>query len=128
MTRLIEQIILQDLKDIFNITNPVVEDLPIDIIETAEGYQVYVDIPGVKKEDITVEIEKGRILRISVERKSNETEGRYMLKERPSGKFSKVVKLPTSVDSGKIKGKYENGVLSFFLFKDKKDRIEVEIE
>lgn len=131
MARLIDYMILKDLTNFFDIiaTPDLIDSLPVDVIETPEGYQIYAEIPGVKKDDIKVEIEKGRIVRISVEKKEPEVkDGKHLIKGRVYGKLVKSIKLPTTIDSGKIKGSYENGVLSFFVFKDKKDRIEVEIE
>lgn len=80
----------------------------VDVHENDEAFFLSLDVPGVRKEDLKLDI-NGRTLTLSGERKR--TEGR----ERFYGKFSRSVTLPESVDLDKIEAKLEDGVLAIAL-------------
>ncbi|MGM0542139.1 MAG: Hsp20/alpha crystallin family protein [Pseudomonadota bacterium] len=88
-------------------------------VNTREGdyaYHIEVDLPGVKKKDIKVEVKDNRIT-ISGERKSKnevEEEGYYRL-ESNYGKFERSFTLPEGVDSENVKASAEDGVLEVTL-------------
>lgn len=87
-----------------------------DIQETKGHYVMNLDLPGLKKEDIRIQIEDNQ-LRIWGERKEEsnfeDSVGRRI--ERSYGRFERVFALPSSVESEKIEAHYENGVLSLVL-------------
>lgn len=85
-----------------------------DIKETSTAFDLTVEMPGVKKEDVTVEIADG-YLEISAETKT-ETEdkaenGSYLRKERFIGKASRKFYVGDQIDEDAITAKYEDGVL-----------------
>jgi HSP20 family protein len=84
--------------------------------ESENGYHVDVDLPGVKKEDIKVDLNKG-ILTISGERKTKEeiNQEDYYKIETYFGKFSRSFTLPDSADIENIEAKSDNGVLEIFI-------------
>lgn len=86
----------------------------VDIEEEKDKYVVKADIPGLKQDDIRVEIDD-RILKISGERKyekkEDDKEKKYHYYERSYGMFERRFVLPSDADSEKIDAKYENGVL-----------------
>lgn len=89
------------------------ESINIDISETPEAFSVQADIPGVKKEDISVTVED-RQLKISIEAKQEKEEKKdekVILSERYFGFVSRTVTLPGEVDPTKVEARYENGVL-----------------
>jgi len=87
----------------------------VPVVNTREGefaYHVDVDLPGVKKEDIKVDINKG-VLTISGERKVKEEikEEDYYKVETFFGKFSRSFTLPDNADIENIEASSDNGVL-----------------
>jgi HSP20 family protein len=104
-----------------------------DIKENKDNFEVHVDIPGVKKEDIKVSV-KDNVLTISGERKYDHTETipedssakiydkdkengnkqQFYKKERYFGKFVRSIALPENIhdDPSKINAKYNDGVLN----------------
>lgn len=85
----------------------------IDLSETDNEVQIKAELPGLKKEDIQVDI-TGNLLTISGEKKEEKEEerGNYHSKERFFGKFERRMRLPTEVKSEEIKAVYKDGVLS----------------
>jgi len=86
--------------------------LPMDIEETSTHYIISADLPGVKPEQISIDMHDG-ILTISAETKE-ETRGeqsRMVLQERRYGKFSRSMRFPVAVNADTIFANYSEGVL-----------------
>jgi HSP20 family protein len=81
----------------------------VDVHETEEEYLVKVDLPGVKADDVNVEINDS-VLSISGARAADEA-GQAQLVERPYGSFVRTLTLPQGVDSDSIEAGYHDGVL-----------------
>jgi HSP20 family protein len=90
--------------------------VPADVIETKDDVVVKMSAPGVKPEDIDIEVVGDR-LTIKGETKSEEQfeDGSYVRKERRFGSFQRSFSLPASVASDKAKAEFENGVLTLTL-------------
>ncbi len=89
----------------------------IDVSETDVAYLVKADIPGVRKEDIHVEIEGSQVM-ITVEAKKGaeeKKEGRLLRTERSFGFASRVFSLGFEIDRTKAVAKYLDGVLTLTL-------------
>lgn len=91
--------------------------------ETEFAYHVDVDLPGVKKEDIKVDIQKD-ILTISGERKLKEEvkEEDYYKVETSFGKFTRSFTIPENADVENIEANSDNGVIEVVIPKLKVDR------
>lgn len=85
----------------------------IDFTESDTQYEVKVDLPGLKPEEVKVEL-RGGDLWISGERKEEkEEEGKTFHRiERRHGEFRRVLPLPVEVAEEKIEARVENGVLT----------------
>lgn len=92
-----------------------------EVLENEKEYRVSLDIPGLKQEEIEVEV-KENALYISGERKvETKSEKDNVLKtERRYGKFSRVFTLPANVSADGIEAKFEHGVLDIHIPKEVK--------
>lgn len=84
-----------------------------DVAETENHFMISLDIPGIEKKDLKVEVNDGQ-LTISGERKHEEIDedkGSYHRVERSYGRFERTFMLPTTVEANKIEAQYKEGVL-----------------
>ena len=85
-----------------------------DIKETDGGYELTIDLPGFKKDDVQAELKDG-YLTINAQTQSEsddkDEEGTYVRKERFSGKCSRTFYVGDDVEEDDIKAKFEDGVL-----------------
>jgi HSP20 family protein len=85
----------------------------LDVRETQDEYLVLVDLPGVKSEDVSLEVHES-VLTISGSRVPVET-GTSQLLERPYGSFVRRLTLPKGVDGDGIAATYKDGVLELHI-------------
>ncbi len=85
---------------------------PVDILEKGEEVILKMEIPEVDQEDMDIKIE-GNVLTIKGERKLEEgtTKDDYHKLERPHGWFSRSFSIPNTIDPGKVKASYKDGIL-----------------
>jgi HSP20 family protein len=83
----------------------------VDIEEQDDAYVIQADLPGVKPEDVNIEV-VGNELTIDGEIKEQERKGIVRRRTRRVGRFHYEVRLPEQVDSEKIEAKLNDGVLS----------------
>jgi HSP20 family protein len=101
-----------------------------DVMETEREIRVVTEMPGLKRENIEVDVENN-VLTIRGEKREERTEGedgRFHLSERRYGTFSRSFVLPSSVDAEQIQASFEDGVLRVSIPKNeraRKRRIEV---
>ena len=90
----------------------------IDVKETDDAITVDAEMPGLKQEEIKVNVEEG-ILTISAERKQEKDEKAENVHrvERYYGQMERRLALPASVDAGKVEAVYKDGVLRVTLVK-----------
>ncbi len=83
----------------------------VDLVETDDAYLIYMDLPGLKRDEVTITFENGT-LQVSGERPQPEhKEAQYHRMERWYGRFFRSFNLGQNVNPDKIKAHFENGVL-----------------
>lgn len=117
-----------EIDDIFSsllhapFTTPVVAGMAaglpaVNVWEDAESYSVEAELPGLKAEEVNIEV-RGRELTISGERRLPTHEGgRWHRRERGVGRFAKTLTLPGDFDAQQVQASLERGVLSIRLAK-----------
>ncbi len=85
----------------------------INLTEDNDNFYVRAELPGVNAEDLDISV-TGDGLSISGERKipSESEQAKYHRREREAGKFSRVVTLPSQIDTNKVKASSTDGVLT----------------
>jgi HSP20 family protein len=106
-------------------------NISLDVVQRPDELVVKASIPGVKSDGIDLSIEDD-VLSLRAERKPDFEDDKsiYLVQERPTGSFYRALRLPESVDAGKIQSTYENGVLTVTLPKaeeKKKKQIKIQI-
>ena len=98
--------------------------VPVNIIETAEGYHLELLAPGRNKEDFKVNIDK-KLLTISFDKKEENTtpETKVIRNEFSLNSFKRSFNLDEKINADSIVAKYENGILKFFL--PKKEEVKI---
>lgn len=93
----------------------------VDIAESENNFTVKLSVPGIKKEDIKIELDGNKLI-ISGERKSMESDVSvtYHKLQSSYGKFSQTFHLPESVDKESIQAAQEDGVLNVVITKKEK--------
>lgn len=84
---------------------------PADVEEDDDAWTIEVELPGVKKQDIDIEI-VGRRLQISGERKEKERTGILRQKTRVTGSFRYEITLPSDVDADAVEASLDDGELT----------------
>ena len=83
----------------------------VDVMETDGAYRLRVDLPGVSREEVTINAENNQIT-IQGERGVAEQQSETMLRtERAHGRFYRSLMLPTDINPEKAKAQFQDGVL-----------------
>ena len=85
-----------------------------DVKDTENGYEVDIDLPGFKKDEISIELENG-YLTVSaakgLDKDEEDKKGKYIRKERYAGAMQRSFYVGENLTDEDIKAKYENGIL-----------------
>ncbi|HMA84296.1 MAG TPA: Hsp20/alpha crystallin family protein [Desulfosalsimonadaceae bacterium] len=95
----------------------------VDTYEEGDNIVIKADLPGVKKEDVSIDI-KDNVLTLKGERKHEENinEENYYRRESAYGKFQRAFTLPDGVDPNKIEAAYKDGTLKITVPKAEKTK------
>ena len=98
-----------------------------DVRETDSGYEVDIDLPGFKKDEINAQLDNG-YLTISaskgLDKEEKNKEGKYIRKERYAGAMSRSIYVGDEVTQADIKARYEDGILRLSVPKKEKKAVE----
>ena len=94
-----------------------------DIKETENGYEISMNLPGFKKEDVKAQLHDGYVTvyaNTNTENEQKDDDGRYIRRERYVGSCSRSFYVGDGVHENDIKAKFENGVLKLDVPKTKR--------
>ena len=91
---------------------PEQRNLGVDIREEEDAYILSALVPGFKAEDLNIQV-LDDVLRIEGEYKADDTN--YLVKELPSGSFSRTLRLPASIEADQVEAHIEDGILNLRL-------------
>ena len=97
-----------------------------DVRETEGSYELDVDLPGFKKEDVNVELKDGYLTIAaskSLDKDEKDQKGRYIRQERYAGSMSRSFYVGEDVQPSEISAKFENGILQLSVPKAEQKRL-----
>ena len=95
---------------------------PINIFQQGHDFVAVAELPGVRREDLSIEAKDGTI-RISGKKTLNYGEGVSIhRRERLEGAFDRTITLPVQIDSDRIKAEYKDGILALFIPRAESDK------
>lgn len=86
----------------------------LDVVEHDDAYDVHVDLPGVKRENVDVSL-TSNVLTITGTRHSETSKEKEGVTREESGRFERSLTLPEGIDGNKVEAEMENGVLSLHI-------------
>ena len=88
---------------------------PINVFQDKDNYVLITEIPGIKSEDINVEVHHNEV-RISGEKKIDYgSDVSIHRRERLAGSFDRTFSTPFEIDAGNVKAEYRDGILALYL-------------
>ena len=106
--------------------------MPIEVSDKGEEYDIKAELPGIKKEDLDIDIEDN-YLRINAKKydETKEEEKNFKHSEFNYGEFSRTIQLPEEINIDKTEAKLEHGVLKITapkLHKEKEKSKKIQIK
>jgi HSP20 family protein len=88
----------------------------MDVAETDQGYVVKAEVPGVKKEDIKVNVDGNQVsISAQTQQESEQKSENMLCTERSWGQYYRSFTLPQAVDDAQAKAEYHDGILELTL-------------
>jgi HSP20 family protein len=89
---------------------------PVDIYETDEALILQAELPGISKDEVSVELKDNTLVLRGERKRTHEVnEDRYQRMERTYGAFQRSFVLPTTVDQNRVMASFKDGVLELKL-------------
>ena len=98
-------------------------EMKTDVRETEDGYELDIDLPGFKKDEVTAQLDNGYLtIQASkgLDKEQKDKKGKYIRKERYAGAMSRSFFVGEDLTQEDIKAKYEDGILKLSVPKKEK--------
>mgnify|MGYP004453615191 FL=1 len=98
-----------------------------DVREVGDNYEVDVDLPGFKKDEIDIRLDKGTLTIAAakgLDKEEDDKNGKFLRRERYTGAMSRSFDIGEGFTVKDIKAKYENGILSLTVPKKAQPKVE----
>ena len=101
---------------VFNVSNRTAASnlMKTDVKETEKGYELDIDLPGYKKEDVQAELKDGYLVitaKAGTNKDQKDKDGKYIRRERYSGTCSRSFYVGEAMEQSDIKAKFDSGIL-----------------
>ena len=96
--------------------------LAVDVKTGDEAYDITALVPGLEADDLDIEILNNTVTIRGEFKDGTQDDQKYLVCELPSGRFSRVITLPTAMDAAKVEASIKNGVLSLHVPKAEEHR------
>ncbi len=104
---------------------------PVDILEGKDAIHLFMELPGVRKEDVAISVQDETItIKGGKHRDSESSDEQYLVNERRYGSFERSFALPSNVNRDKIDASLKDGILKVTLAKVKESepkKIEIKV-
>ena len=95
-----------------------------DIFEYANGYELSMDLPGYSKDEVQAELCDGYLTITATKSAEQKDDGQYLRRERYAGSCKRTFRVGDYLRQEDIKASFQNGVLTLFIPKEDKKKIE----
>lgn len=98
-----------------------------DVKDTGSGYEIAIDLPGFKKENLSIQLNNGYLTinaAKGIDKDETDKDGRYIRRERYAGSMSRSFYVGSRITQEDIHAKYENGILTLDVPKEDEKSIE----
>ena len=102
-------------------------EMKTDVRETEDGYELDIDLPGFKKDEVTAQLDNGYLtIQASkgLDKEQKEKKGKYIRKERYAGSMSRSFYVGDAITEEDVHAKYEDGILKLSVPKKEAKAVE----
>ena len=102
-------------------------EMKTDVRETEDGYELDIDLPGFKKDEVTAQLDNGYLtIQASkgLDKEQKDKKGKYIRKERYSGSMSRSFYVGDAITEEDVHAKYEDGILKLSVPKKEAKAVE----
>jgi len=97
--------------------------IPLDVSETDDAFEVQAALPGVKPDDVEIQVHGDTVTIKGEAKEESEERGKnWLRRERRYGMFARSFTLPTAIDAEKAAADFQDGVLKLHLPKSEAER------
>ena len=102
-------------------------EMKTDVRETEDGYELDIDLPGFKKDEVTAQLDNGYLtIQASkgLDKEQKDKKGKYIRKERYAGSMSRSFYVGDAITEEDVHAKYEDGILKLSVTKKEAKAVE----